>query len=167
MTTEKLQNLAAACLPSSEKEYLLRLWNSTKSDRKMNKFPISPFNDPVFNNYLHKYVFWFQLKAASLSLFNSIMQTYPTSEKECSQSFENYIDYHRIYQWDYAFNIPIMKKEISKSAEFDSPKQPHGEPAMNRLIYRYLIKLIQCNCLYSHLACFRFGSHELYSFCVS
>lgn len=136
MTTEKLQNLASACLPPSEKEYLLKLWNSTKSDRKMKKFPISPINDVVFTNYLHKYVFWYQLKVASLQLFNSIMMDYPTSGKPCSQSLEKYIDYHKIHQWDYAFNLPIMRKEISKSAEWDSPKQPHGEPAMNRLIYR-------------------------------
>ncbi|KAG0631975.1 hypothetical protein M758_1G295400 [Ceratodon purpureus] len=137
MTTEKLQNLAASCIPPSEKEHLLKLWNSSKSDRKMKKFPISPFNDVVFNNYLHKYVFWHQLKAASLKLYSTIMMDYPTSEKPVPVSLEKYIDYNRIHQWDYAFNIPIMKKQISKSAEWDTPKQPHGEPAMNRLIYRY------------------------------
>lgn len=137
MTTEKLQNLAASCIPSTEKEAILKIWNSTKSKNKIKKFPVPPFNDNVFNTYLHKYVFWHQLKEYSLEFYNAIMSDYPTLDDQTSQTFQKYIESNRIRQWDYAFNKPILNKQISKSAEWGTLKQPHGEPAMNRLIYRY------------------------------
>lgn len=139
MTTEKLQNLASSSIPSTEKEAILKIWNSSKSDRKIKKFPLAPFNDNVFNTFLHKYVFWYQLKVNSLEFYDTIIYEYLPLEKNPSQPFQKYIETNRIRQWDYAYNLPILKKEISKSHEWGTSKQPHGEPAMNRLVYRCVL----------------------------
>ncbi|KAG0566984.1 hypothetical protein KC19_7G101700 [Ceratodon purpureus] len=143
MTTEKLQNLASSSIPAEEKEKLLKIWNSSIPNRKLKKFPLFPFNDLVFNTFLHKYVFWYFLKQKSLEFYDALTSDYSLSEKAPSINLAAYIDDHRIRQWDWAFNIPILNKEISKSAEWGTAKQAHGEPAMNRLIYRYWTHVLQ------------------------
>ena len=72
MTTEKLQLLATSCIPSDEKESILRTWNMSKQVRVALGFPIGPFSDVLFLSYLHRYVFWYQLKVVVLELFDAI-----------------------------------------------------------------------------------------------
>jgi hypothetical protein len=58
MTTEKLQNLASNALSDTERVKILKLWNSSKAQQKVQRFPIGPFTDSQLNTFLHKYVFW-------------------------------------------------------------------------------------------------------------
>ena len=96
MTTEKLQLLATSALPSDEKERILVLWNKSKQVRVALQFPIAPFSDSVFTMYLHKYIFWSQLKDAAL---NQLEATLATARKragrEPSLTFDEYIDESR------------------------------------------------------------------------
>jgi hypothetical protein len=64
MTTEKLQNLASSALNDIEKVKIMKLWNSSKVQQKVQRFPTGPFTDSQFNTFLHKYVFWTQMKCA-------------------------------------------------------------------------------------------------------
>lgn len=134
MTTEKLQNLATCAIDSKEKVKILKLWNSPITNRKVKRFPPPGFSDAAFNAFLHKYVFWSQVRKAALELYASMMVDIETNSKGRKYSLSNYIEVNRVRQWDYAFNGPIAKKEITKA--FDWTKQTHGEQAVKRLIYR-------------------------------
>jgi hypothetical protein len=119
MTKEKLQNLASCAIGAVEKVRILKLWNSFKAQRLVNMFPIGPFNDSVFNSYLHRYVFWAQLRKAAM---------------QPSVYFSSYIENNRIRNWDYAFIDLIDSKVFQKSFYWN--KQIHGTQACRRLIYR-------------------------------
>jgi hypothetical protein len=134
MTTEKLQNLASSSLDGGEKTAVLKLWNSSIPMRKVNKFPLGPFNDSLFNIFLVKYVFWNQLRKAALKLINSFISSPIRTSTPPSVGFTTCIENSRIRQWDYAFNTPIANKEIGKSLEWS--KQVHGDLAYSRLIYK-------------------------------
>ena len=115
MTTEKLQLLASSCIPASEKENILQIWNESKEIRLVHRFSIGPFNDNVFNLYLHKHVFWYQLKIASVSLLAVLLKVARKSSIQPSIDFEDYIEDFRSKHWDYAFMDQIAAKEINKS----------------------------------------------------
>jgi hypothetical protein len=134
MTTEKLQNLAAYSISASEKAKILKLWNSSKAQRMVKMFPIGPFNDTVFNSYLHKHVFWTQLRQAAMDEILPMTAPDILTGKQPSVIFPTYIENSRIREWDYAFIDQIERKEIQKS--FEWAKQPHGQRACRRLIYR-------------------------------
>ena len=82
------------------------------------QFPIAPFSDSVFTMYLHKYVFWSQLKDATL---NQLEATLATARKragrELTLTFDEYIDESRQRHWDYAFVEQIKLKQINKLNE--------------------------------------------------
>ena len=137
MTTEKLQALASSCIPSEEKEAILEIWNESRNIRLVHRFPISPFNNAAFILYLHKYVFWFQLKRAAVSLLAVLLKVARKTSICPSIEFEEYVDDYRALHWDYAFVDQIEAKEINKSWEWSNPKNVHGVPACWRLIYRY------------------------------
>jgi hypothetical protein len=134
MTTEKLQNLAACAISAVDKVKILKLWNNTKGQRMVNMFPIGPFNDSVFNSYLHRYVFWVQMRKAAMD--DILPMTCPElwTGVQPLVFFPSYIESRRIRNWDYAFTDLIEKKEIQKS--FDWAKQIHVHRASKRLIYR-------------------------------
>jgi hypothetical protein len=134
MTTEKLQNLASSTIEGFEKVKIFQLWNSSKELKKLNKFPIGPFNDASFNVFLHKYVFWSQLIKAALVLYKPMVEKSYRTGKLPGMGFASYIESKQIRQWNYAFNGPISQKEIMKSLEWS--KQSHGELACSRLVYR-------------------------------
>ena len=137
MTTEKLQSLASSCIPASEKENILQIWNESKEIRLVHRFPVGPFTDNVFNLYLHKHVFWYQLKIASVSLLVVLLKVARKSSIQPSIDFEDYIEDSRSKHWDYAFVDQIAAKEINKSWEWKSKNNIHGVQASRRLIYRY------------------------------
>jgi hypothetical protein len=134
MTTEKLQYLAASAIDGQEKVKILKLWNSTSGQKTVMRFPHGPFNDSLFNVYLHKYVFWAQIKKAAISTLRAMVGPDLRTSKDPSIKFPAYIESNKIRQWDYAFNVSIAKKEIQKSNEWE--KQLHAEPASHRLVYR-------------------------------
>ena len=142
MTTKKLQLLATSCIPSEEKEAILRVWNSLKSIRVAKRFPVAPFPDSSFGTYLHKYVFWYQLKEKALEQLPSLLAEARCSEKLPSICFSQYIDSSRAQQWEYAFIEQIRNKEINKSQEWESSKNIHGHGAMLRLVYRYWLHVL-------------------------
>ena len=137
MTTEKLRALASSCILSEEKEVILEIWNESWDIRLVHRFPVSPFNDVAFILYLHKYVFWFQLKRAAVSLLAVLLKVARKSSIRPRIEFEEYVDDCRALHWDYAFVDLIEAKEINKSWEWSNPKNVHGVPACRRLIYRY------------------------------
>ena len=143
MTTEKLQLLATSAFPTEEKESILVLWNKSKQVRVALHFPIAPFSDSVFTMYLHKYVFWSQLKVAAL---NQLEATLATTQKrdgrEPSLTFDEYIDKSRQRHWDYTFVEQIKLKQINKLNEWDGAKSSHEERAMLRLVYRYWMHIL-------------------------
>jgi hypothetical protein len=118
MTTEKLQNLASCTLSAVEKVKILKLWNNTKAQRMVNMFPIGPFNDSVFNSYLHRYVFWMQIRKAAIE--DILPMTSPEHRIGVQPSifFPSYIESCRIRNWDYAFTDLIEMKEIQKSFDW-------------------------------------------------
>ena len=81
MNTEKLQLLATSCSPAQEEESILRIWNSPKLVRVAKRFPVVPFTDSTFLLYLHRYVFWSQLKTSALEQLPSLLK-----EVTCSGS---------------------------------------------------------------------------------
>ena len=138
MTTKKLQLLVTSCIPSDEKESILRTWNISKQVRVALGFPIEPFSDALFLSYLHRYVFWYQLKVAALELFDAMFRTARKAPgKSASLSFAEYIEESRLCHWDFAFMEQIKCKQINKSIEWGSSKNIHGQGAMRRLLYRY------------------------------
>jgi hypothetical protein len=137
MTTEKLQNLAACAIVATEKVKILKLWNSSKAQQMVKMFPVGPFNDNVFNLYLHKHVLWVQLQMASMDEILPMTGLEILTGKQPSVHFPAYIENSRIREWDYAYNQQIESKEIQKSFEWS--KQPHGQRACRRLIYRLCI----------------------------
>jgi hypothetical protein len=104
MTTEKLQNLAAIALQDMEKVKILKLWNSSKAQRKVQRFPTTPFTDHAFNAYLHKYVFSTQLKRAAMDTIRPMTGVEIRTGTPPSIFFLVYIENSRIEHWDYAFN---------------------------------------------------------------
>ena len=142
MTTEKLQALASSCIPSEEKEAILEIWNESRDIRLVHRFPISPFNDAAFILYLHKYMFWFQLKRAAVSLLAVLLKVARKSSIRPSIEFEEYVDNYHALHWDYAFVDQIEAKEINKSWEWSNPKNIHGVPACRRLIFIYWIHVL-------------------------
>jgi hypothetical protein len=130
MTTEKLQNLASCAHSAAEKVKNLKLWNNTKAQRMVNMFPIGPFNDSVFNSYLHRYVFWVQIRKAAME--DILPMTGPEHRTGVQPSifFPSYIESCRIRNWDYAFTDLIEMKEIQKS--FDWAKQIHAPQANSK-----------------------------------
>ena len=84
MNTEKLQLLGTSCIPLIEKETILYMWNSPKSIHVAKKFPVAPFSDSNFATYLHRFVFWFQIKVATLELLPSLF-----AEARCSDRTPN------------------------------------------------------------------------------
>ena len=142
MNTEKLQLLATSCIPGTEKEAILCIWNSPKPTRVEKRFLVPPFSDTNFATYLHRYMFWYQLKTAALNLLPSLLEKVRCSEKLPSRSFAQYIDFSRSCQWEYAFSEHIKSKEINKSVDWESPKNTYGDSAMRRLIYRYWMHVL-------------------------
>ena len=142
MNTEKLQLLATSCIPGTKKEAILHIWNSPKSTRVAKRFPIPPFSDTNFATYLHRYVFWYQLKTVALNLLLSLLEEVRCSEKLPSRSFAQYIDFSRSRQWEYAFSEQIKNKEINKFVDWESPKNTYGDGAMRRLIYKYWMHVL-------------------------
>ena len=142
MTTEKMQALASSCIPSEEKEAILEIWNESRDIRLVHRFPISPFNDAAFILYLHKYVFWFQLKRAAISLLAVLLKVARKSSIRPSIDFEEYVDDCRALHWDYAFVDQIEAKEINKSWEWSNPKNVHGVLDCWHLIFRYWIHVL-------------------------
>jgi hypothetical protein len=134
MTKEKLQNLASCAIGAVEKVRILKLWNSSKAQRLVNMFPIGPFNNSVFNSYLHRYVFWAQLRKAAVEEILPMTGPDIRIGTQPSIYFPSYIESNRIRNWDYAFTDLIDSKEIQKS--FYWSKQIHGAQACRRLIYR-------------------------------
>jgi hypothetical protein len=135
MTTEKLQNLAAIALFDVEKVKILKLWNSSMAQRQVQRFPIGPFTDSAFNTFLHKYVFWAQMKRAAMDIIRPMTGLEIRTGTPPSIFFAVYIETSRIEQWDYVFNEPLEKKEIQKG--FEVKRQLHLAPASRRLIYRF------------------------------
>ena len=92
---------------------------------------------------LHKYVFWSQLKVATL---NQLEATLATTQKRAgrklSLTFNEYIDESKQQHWDYAFVEQIKLKQINKLIEWDGAKNSHGEHAMHRLMYRYWMHIL-------------------------
>ena len=117
MTIEKLQSLASSCIPALEKENILQIWNESKEIRLVHRFPVGPFNDNVFNLYLQKHVFWYQLKMASIFLLAVLLKVALKSSIQPSIDFDDYIEDFRSKHWDYAFVDQITAKEINKSWE--------------------------------------------------
>ena len=143
MTIEKLQLLATSALPSDEKERILVLWNKSKQVRVALQFPIASFSDSVFTMYLHKYVFWYQLKDAALNQLEAMLATArKRAGREPSLTFDEYIDESRQRHWDYTFVEQIKLKQINKLNEWDGAKSSHGEHAMHRLVYRYWMHVL-------------------------
>jgi hypothetical protein len=100
----------------------------------VNMFPIGPFNNSVLNTYLHKIVFWAQIKKVAMDEILPLTGPDLLTGLQMSVFFPTYIDSCRMREWDYAFNVQIENKEVQKS--FDWAKQVHGEGAAHRLIYR-------------------------------
>ena len=98
--------------------------------------------DSSFGTYLHKYVFWYQLKEKALEQLPSLLAEARCSEKLPSICFSQYIDSSRARQWEYAFIEQIKNKEINKSQEWESSKNIHGHGAMLRLVYRYWLHVL-------------------------
>ena len=137
MTTEKLHAFASSYIPSEEKEAILEIWNESRDIRLVHRFLVSPFNDAAFILYLHKYVFWFQLKRVAVSLLAVLLKVARKTSICPSIEFEEYVDNCRALHWDYAFVDQIEAKEIKKSWEWSNPKNVYGVPAYWRLIYKY------------------------------
>jgi hypothetical protein len=135
MTTEKLQNLASASISAEEKVKILKLWNSSRAWRSAQMFPTGPFSDATFSSFLHKYVFWAQIRKYALEEILPMTDPGYLTGTQPDIFFPRYIENNRIRQWDYAFVEWIEAKEISKGNEWT--KQPHGPPAARRLIYRF------------------------------
>ena len=142
MNTEKLQLLATSCIPRTEKEAILCIWNSPKSTRIAKRFPVPPFSDTNFATYLHRYVFWYQLKTATLNQLPSLLDEVRCSDKQPSRSFAQYIDFSRSRHWEYAISEQIKSKEINKSVDWEGPKNTYEDGAMRRLIYRYWMHVL-------------------------
>ena len=142
MTTEKLQALASNCISSEEKEAILEIWNESRDIRLVHRFPVSPFNDAAFILNLHKYMFWFQLKRAAVSLLAVLLKVARKSSIRPSIEFEEYVDDCRAFHWNYAFVDQIEAKEINKSWEWSNLKNLHGVGACRRLIFRYWIHVL-------------------------
>ena len=117
MNTEKLQLLTTSCIPSTEKETILHIWNSTKSIRVAKKFPVAPFSNSNFATYLHRFIFWSQIKAAALELLPSLLAEARCTDKAPNMSLSQFTNSSRQRQWEYAFSEQIMKKEINKSVD--------------------------------------------------
>ena len=115
MTIEKLQALASSRIPSEEKEAIFEIWNESRDIGLVHRFPVSPFNDAAFILYLHKYVFWFQVKRAAVSLLAILLKVARKTSIRPSIEFEEYIDDYCALHWDYAFVDQIEAKEINKS----------------------------------------------------
>ena len=141
MNTKKLQLLATSCISGAKKEAILRIWNSPKSTRVTKRFPVPPFSDTNFATYLHRYVFWYQLKTAALNLLPFLLDEVRRSDKP-SRSFAQYIDFSRSRHWEYAFSEQIKSKEMNKSVDWESPKNTYGDGAMRRLIYKYWMHVL-------------------------
>ena len=103
MTIEKLQLLATSALLCPEKENILYIWNMLKPAHLVLRYPIGPFSDALFLLYLHKYVFWFQLKKVVLELMSVFLNGARRSDQIPSVTFEEYINKSRSLQCDYAF----------------------------------------------------------------
>jgi hypothetical protein len=134
MTTKKLQNLAAIALSNVEKVKILKLWNSSMAQRQVQRFSIGPFTDSAFNTYLHKYVFWAQMKRAAMDIIWPM--TGPEIRTRTPPSTV-YIETNQIEQWDYAFNEPVEKKEIQKG--FEVKRQLH--PGLSMRAFVCLVRL--------------------------
>ena len=60
------------------------------------QFPTAPFSNAVFTMYLHKYIFWYQVKVAEVNLFPAFLATVQKrARKEPTLSFEEYINKSR------------------------------------------------------------------------
>ena len=93
--------------------------------------------------YLHKYVFWYQLKDAALNQLEATLATpRKRAGKEPSLIFDEYIDESRQRHWDYAFVEQIKLKQINKLNEWDGAKSSHRERAMCQLVYRYWMHVL-------------------------
>jgi hypothetical protein len=101
MTTKKLQNLASYAIDGVEKVRILKLWNSSKAQRLVNMFPIGPFNDSVFNSYLHRYVFWAQLRKAAMEEILPMTGLDIRTGTQPSVYFPSYIESNRIRNCNY------------------------------------------------------------------
>ena len=118
MTIEKLQALSSNCIPSDKKENILRVWNERKDIRLVHCFLVSSFNDAAFILYLHKYIFWFQLKTAVVKLLAMLLKVACKIANHPSIEFEDYINNCRASHWIYANMDQIIAKEINKSWEW-------------------------------------------------
>ena len=98
---------------------------------------MAPFPDSSFGTYLHKYMFWYQLKEKALEQLPSLLAEARCSDKLPSICFFQYIDSSIARQWKYAFIEQIRNKEINKSLEWESSKNIHGHGAMLCLVYKY------------------------------
>ena len=106
------------------------------------RFPVAPFIDSTFLLYLHRFVFWSQLKTTALELLPSLLEEVRCSVSTPSLSLSQYIDSSRARQWKYAISEQIKSREINKSVDWKSPKNVHGEGAMRHLIYRYWLHVL-------------------------
>ena len=91
---------------------------------------------------MHKFVFWFQIKAAALELLLFLLAEARCSDKTPNMSLSQFTNSSRERQWEYAFSEQIMKKKINKSMDWDSSKNIHGDRALRRLIYRYWMHIL-------------------------
>ena len=142
MNTEKLQLLAISCISTQEKESILQIWNSPKSVCVAKRFPVAPFTNSTFLLYLHRYVFWSQLKTAALEQLPSLLEEARCNGLAPSISISLYIDSSKVRQWKYAFSEQIKNREINKSVDWESSKNIHGEGAIRCLIYRYWLHIL-------------------------
>ena len=82
-------------------------------------------------------MFWFQLKRDAVSLLAMLLKVARKTSIRPSIEFEEYVNDYRALHWDYAFVDQIEAKEINKSWKWSNPKNVHGVPVCQRLIYRY------------------------------
>ena len=55
-------------------------------------FPLPPLSDAIFNIWLHRFVFWYNLKKFALALLLALFESICRSGKETSYELDEYID---------------------------------------------------------------------------
>ena len=74
MTIEKLQKVATSRVMAEYKARWLRWWNSSRSVRQSDHFPLeTPFKDKTFDAFLNRASFWAQVFLTFLYFFLSLI----------------------------------------------------------------------------------------------
>jgi len=70
MMTEKLQLLMSSQVSNKQKVSLLKQWNQSPILKEVKKFPKVELSNAIFEKWLHKAMFWFQVPYLFILIIN-------------------------------------------------------------------------------------------------